>query len=328
MIWTSYAGVEVVEVDSQVKCRHPRWGYDPMRLATLKGASLLLLVDETLLVVCDECGYNGLTGSDPYVKPEGEYRSIIKQADSLLSHINGTHHSGKVSRRATMYTEGQIKVAVKTWLKWRGAGVKNWTQSACDELEKRGFKPLYAEHWTPVQLGSLVRGYMKKSEFKNLKAAPMVDEPEQESLVAMVRDAVAREGRRGTHVADNVRITQQRVPHKHTPIDFEKIIADAEATKGVRQKEEVSVSGTDHISEATSNPILNFVDSGVESTPTKTLVIEQSASSFTPAPRQPEVVVVPKVESEYEHVLELDGTPLFKYKGVLMAGKPVKGIEV
>lgn len=321
-VWSSYQGVEVADIQPDVPVRHPRWGYD--KPARLSGASLLMLADGILLVVCNECGYNGLTGSDPYVKPEGDHKSIIKQADSLLSHINGKHHPSKADRRTSRYTDDQIKVAIKIWLKWRNTRVKNWTQAACDEIGRLGFKPSYAEQWSPDQLGSLVRSYMNRPEFKNVRPAPMNDS-DRDAIAAMVRDAAAREGNQNS-VAANARITQTRP--RGTRIDYDQIVKDSEAVKNERQNEEATVATH------APTPTLNFVSTngGSEPTPTRVLVMtepEPEPGSEPVVPDQRRAVVLPPVGAgNYEHLLDLDGTPVFRYKGVLMAGKPVKGIEV
>lgn len=325
-IWTAYQGVEVLESDSKVKCRHPKFGYDPKRLATLAGASLLALADGTFLVVCDECGFNGLTGREPYVKPEGDYLPIIKQADSLLAHINGMHHPNKEGRVSTRYTNEQIKVAIKVWLKWRATGILNWTTSACEELESLGFKPYASSAWNAGQLGSLVRRYIKRPEFKNLKAGPM-DEEDKAALEAMLREAQAREGRGGTHLADNVRITSKgnksQTRSEHRPVNFDEIIAASDA-KEARQEEEPTLPDT-------PTPVLSFSPSGgADQTPVKALQVDATpltvpAQRFAPAA----VATVVEVESDFKLVSDLgNGMIVFTYKGTLMGGKSVKGVEI
>lgn len=347
---TSYQGIEVVEVDHEVKCRHPKFGYDPKRLATLTGASLLLLADETFLVVCDNCSYNGLTGHGSYEKPTGAYKSIIKQADSLLAHINAMHHPGgsrkekfaakaaakaaevpiAVERRkdtTSRYTEAEIEAIIRIWLKWRGSGEKMWTKKACDEVTRHGFQTQFGGPWHPDQLGSLVHNHMKKPRFLNLAPAPF----DGDGLAEMVRESAAREGRTGTHLADNVRITERKGRYKHTPVDFAGII---EASEAAKQQEVETVPGAD--------PVLNFVGAGghaLEPAPTMTLEVDavapvSPAPTTVPAPRPVAPTAIPEPQvgrgglGDYEHVLDLDGMPVFRYKGKLMAGKPVKGLTV
>lgn len=327
-VYTAYQGVEVVDTQHEVPCRHPRWGYDPSRLATLKGASLLMLADGILLVVCDECGYNGLTAGEPYVKPEGDYKPIINQADSLLAHINGMHHPNKPNRNLTLYTDAEIRVAIKIWLKWKGTGIKNWTQEACSELERRGFKPHTTEHWNPGQLGGLVRDYLKKEPFKNIKAGPM-DADDKATLEAMVQKAAeAASGRTGTHVADNVRITQRGTPKQsrseHKPVDFAGIIAASEAAKQKQERPEEE--------EPVPNPKLTFASQ----TPVKAAIVVDTSDDIDemvepdhePATRSTAVREI-VVESPFKHVADLpDGSPMFTYNGTLMVGKAVKDVSI
>lgn len=315
MPWTSYAGIEVI--DSQVSpVRHPRWGYE--RPVSLKGGSLLMLADETLLVVCDTCGYNGLTANAPYVKPEGEYKPIMNQADSVQAHMSGTHLLK--APRHPMYTDDQIKVAIKVFLKWRGSRIKNWTLSAANELESMGFKPYRGEHWTPGSLGSLARHYMLQPKFKNIKAATM-SEAEQKALAEMVREAAASSN---GDLAQTARITEsKKTTHKHTPIDFEKIISQRGAPEVEQDdKQETNVP-------VANNPTLNFVGRG-EPASTKTMTIEPEQRQPRPAPTyvNPAPAPMEAVSLGYEHIVELpDGVPMFKYKGILMAGRPIKGVE-
>lgn len=313
--WTSYQGIEVIESHA-APARHPRWGYE--NLVALKGGTLLLLSDGTTLVVCDSCEYNGLTGYEPYVKPEGELKEIVKQSDSVLSHVNGKH---RANRRTSLYTDDQIKVAIKIWLKWRGSNVKNWTKSACDELERRGFQPLRGEHWTPGQLGSLVRTYMKNQKFKNIKAAPM-SEAEQGAFALYARVGRGSSSRDSAAHEEGKNEVARKLPRQHTRVDFKKIIADSEAARAARLKneEEVEVPTGD-----SPNPTLNIVVPRGPAAPTKALVIDE-APVVVPS-SSPSLTVVP--QSDYEHVVELpNGDPMFKYKGGLMVGKPVKGVEV
>jgi hypothetical protein len=339
-VWTAYQGVEVVESDPIVKYRHPRLGadQDPARLASLEGATLLLLADDIFLVVCNEdgCGFNGITGKEQYVKPEGEQRPIVEQASSLFSHINGAHRSKGPRKsptkpvvaieRSSRYNSAVIKVAIKIWLKWKATGIREWTQSACDELERLGFTPSFAEKWNPDQLGSLVRQYMKRDQYKNIKAAPM-DNADREAIAAMIRETVAREGKGGNHVADNVRITVRKPPHTHTPVDFAQIIASGKGAAPMGQQEE----DTNVITGDGPNPTLSFVGSGADQLPIKTMVIDKELPKkpiasvlVTPTPSPVEVA-----KSNFQFIVELeDGTPMFKYKDELMVGKKVMGVEI
>jgi hypothetical protein len=292
---------------------------------------LLALADGIFLVVCDECSYNGITGNEPYVKPEGEQKSIIKQADSLLAHINGMHHPKKADRRSSKYDDDLIKVAIKIWLKWKATRILGWTQSACDELERLGFKPYQSERWGAGQLGALVREQIKKDRFKNIKAGPM-DDADREAIAALIRETVAREGNGGNHVADNVRITVRKPPHTHTPVDFAKIIASGKGAAPVGQQEE----DTNVITGDGPNPTLSFVGSGADQLSIKTMVIDKephekpiARETRKPAP----VLVAPSpvevAKSNFQFIVELeDGTPMFKYKDELMVGKKVKGVEI
>lgn len=364
--WTAYAGIEVLDVDHQVKCRHPLHGYKPDKLAILGGASLLALADDVLLVVCDECGYNGITGHEPYVTPEGAtegtYKPIIKQADSVLAHINGKHLRGvKAARRlardlvkdqpvspamvpvpesekTSRYSDAEIAVCIKIWLKWKGTGVSHWPQHACDELTARGFTTQFGGTWNSDQLGSLVHNHIKKEKFRNLKAAALTEE--EQNLADVVRASQAREARSngGNHLADNVRITTKTpkgAPRQtfaeHRPVDFAAI---TDAAKLARQEVETPVT-------TNAKPTLSFsgTSDNVEPIPTKTLMVEPAlvekaprpapapsvTTVVTPAPALPPVAV----PSDFVLVQELDdGTLIFTYQGKLMGGKPVTGFQI
>lgn len=305
---TSYAGIEVITVQP-AKVRHPRWGYD--HPGKLQGATSVLLSDGTLVVVCNECVYNGLTGYEPYAKPEGEVKDELHQSDSVMAHINGMHHPNKATRRTSFYDDERLRVAIKIWLKWKHTNIRNWTQKACEDLDKMGVKPFRGDNWHTGQLGSLVREQIRKSKFKNLKAAPLTEE-DQAYLATLVRESAAREDAAGpTVVASNARITEKK-PHEHKPVDFVKIIEEQEAAK---QQEEVVVPAGD--------PVLTFADAEPEEV---ALVVEVPK----PSPRRDTPRPVPAQSSNgFVHIADLpDGTPLFTYKGVLMVGKAVKGVEV
>lgn len=298
--WKMYQGIEIVELDHKVKSRHPRWGYDPETLATLKDATLVVLADGTRLVICDDCGFNGLTGHKPYVKPEGEYKSIMKQADSMIAHKSGTHWAKKP--RGSMYTTEDIAVAIKIWLKWKGTGFKAWGQAACDELERRGFRPYHSENWNPGQLSSLVRQYSDKPEFRNLTAAPM--SREDNNLVGMVQEAVARESK-GSNVAANARVTER----KPTPADVK--------NKKAKKDEVKDVAGHEV-------PTLR-ISGGEGDKPAETVKLEPSSVVLPPV-AAPALAVE---KSDYKHITELpNGDPMFDYKGRLMVGKEIKGVEI
>lgn len=312
-----------MESDSNVKVRHPRWGYDPKTLATLKESSLLALVDGTFLVVCDEpeCGFNGITGFEPYVKPEGEYKPIIKQADSVLSHRNATHD--RKAGRKPIYSDDVIKVVIKTYLKWKSTRIRGWSESAAQELEAMGFKPAHGEHWSGSIVVSLANRYQKEERFRNIKAGPM-DDDDKEVLAKMVRDAAAASGGRNT-LGNTARITEK---HKHTPVDFAAIIAAKGDVSTVpvqdEPKEEAAVT-------APRTPTLTFAANSAEPTPVTTIKVDPkvavSKEAWVDYPPHLRDVVLPP--SDYTHVVDLpDGTPMFMYKGVLMAGKPVKGVSV
>lgn len=294
MALTAYQGVEVIATEV-VPVRHPRWGYE--KLTVLKDASLLLLADETALVVCNECQYNGITGRQPYKMPEGKYLSIIKQADAVMSHLAGTHW--RSTPRGSMYTDNQIKVMIKVWLKWSTTGVKNWGQSACSELDRLGFKPFRMDTWNPSALGGLVRIYRKLDRFKNIKAGP-VSQEDREDLAKMVREVAAREGAGKASVASTARITEARPQ-----------TAERQEENGVSPKLSFTVPG----------------EGATEPTPTRTIQMPpEKVGKSIPAMVMPPVELV---TSDYEFIVELeDGTPMFRYKGVLMVGKKVKNIEI
>lgn len=321
--WTTYQGVEVLDSDDKVEYQHPRWG----RLGkTLTGATLLALADGAYVVVCNECGYNGLTGRKPYVKPEeGEQKPIINQADSLFAHINGIHNPNKTDRSgpprpkkvvSPRYTDAQIKVAIKIWLKWRATRISNWSQSACDELENLGFKPNFAEKWNPDQLGKLVRTHMGRDLFKNIKAGALSD-ADQEALAEMVRDAAerAQESGRPT-VARSARITTRvrKVPSRTvSPAPWTE---DDEVSETIQKKEEAVA--------ATEGPKLSFSGRGGDQSSTMKLTMNADGSSETKVEDQ--AAPPEKEENLYTHVTEQDGCPVFVYgkRKVLMVGKPVR----
>ncbi|HEY6020504.1 MAG TPA: hypothetical protein VIY48_11555 [Candidatus Paceibacterota bacterium] len=316
-VWTSYQGVEVVESDPKVPCRHPRWGYD--KLATLSGATLLGLADDVFVVVCNDCSYNGLTGNEPYVKPEGEYLPIIKQADRVMSHRNGTHNLR--SPRSPLYSEEMIKVVIKVFLKWKNIKVKNWAEAAAAELNSLGFKPYRGDAWSGSTVSHLANSYLKKDKYKNVKAAPL-DEREREFLASMVHEAAERESARTGRpvVANSVRITEAKKSQTRTPVDFDQIIANQQAAKLQKEKDETEVI-TDK-----PTPTLSFAGKNSDSLPTRKLDVRAAAPVSRPAAQVS--VAVANVNQDIEFIIELpDGTPMFKYKGTLMAGKTVKGIE-
>jgi len=298
--------------------RHPRWGYDnPVKL---DGATSLLLSDGTTVVVCNSCDYNGLTGYEPYAKPEGEIKDEIHQSDSVLAHINGKHHPNKANRRTSFYDDERLRVAIKIWLKWRNTNTKNWTKKACEELDRMGIKPFRGDNWNVGQLGGLVRDQIRKPKFKNLKAAHLTEE-DQAYLASLVRESAREAAAAGpTTVASNARITEKK-PHEHKPVDFVKIIEEQEAAK---QQEEVVVPAGD--------PVLTFAD--LDAPAPKVVEDEKPVPSQTerlaPPPRRDTPRPVPALSGNgFVHVADLpDGTPLFTYKGQLMVGKPVKGVEV
>jgi hypothetical protein len=334
-VWTEYQGVEVKDSDPKVPCRPPNGGYDAKKLGTLVDSTLLGLADGTFLVVCNDCGFNGLTGNEPYVRPEGEYKDIVHQADSVRAHKSSTHW--RKAGRPQIYTEGQIKVVIKTWLKWKATRTRKWAQFAVDELDSLGFKPALSERWTAGALGTLVRKYMQKDPYKNIKAAAM-DDNDREALAEMVREAAAyAAATRKTAVGANVRITTDKKPaHQHTPIDFKQIIEDKKTAQESEQQEDAEVATTKD-NGATPAPTLNFVGSGgvMDPTPVRSMVVEETLLGKTmPAPavtrsRAPHAVVAVPVDSPFELIIELPGgEPMFKYDGKLMVGKVVKGVDI
>lgn len=347
-VWTAYQGFEVLDVDHKVKCRHPLHGYKPDKLAILKGGSLLALSDGVLLVVCDECGYNGITGNEKYETPagvdDGTYKPIIRQADSVLAHINRKHLRGAATARklarqlaknpvspaagptpekTSRYSDAEIAVCIKIWLKWKGTGISHWPQHACDELTARGFKTQFGGTWNSDQLGSLVHNHIKKEKFRNLKAAALTEE--ELSLPEMVRSAQASAARAngGSHVADNVRVTVRGSKARPSTTTSE--------TAHEERQEDTSVASNS----STAKPTLNFSGSG-EPAPTRTLVVEPGLVKSSPAVTAPvptqapaaAPVVVP-VPSDFVLVQDLeDGTIIFTYQGKLMGGKPVTGFQI
>lgn len=318
-----YAGVEVV--DSQpAPVRHPRWGRE--RPTVLKGAQLLLLADETALVVCGEegCNYNGITGSDPYATPVDGVKPIMDQADSVLAHKSGKHWLK--APRGSMYSDQKIMVAIKIYLKWKATHLRNWSQFAVNELDALGFTPYRSDRWTTGALSALVNTQMKKPQFKNIKAAPL-SEADQEVLSKMVLEAAGREaalsGSKST-LAATARITPAK---KREPIDSNKIIADVRPNK-----EEADVPAASAPVPA-STPKISFASLSAE---TKTVNAARNVSfpdeSYVKVASQPgSLVSLPPVEfidNGFKYIADLpDGTPLFTYHGVLMAGKEVKGIQ-
>jgi len=364
MVWTSYQGVEVVDSESGVKYRHPRLKADSNKLTALEGASLLALADGTLLVVCDfeGCGYNGITGTQPYVKPEGEPRGIVEQAGSLFSHINWKHLSTRFDASVVArsvkpkpapklnpeahhhkYTDAQIKVAIKIWLKWKATDVFRWGQAACDELERLGFVPSISDKWNPDQLGSLVRWHTKKDKFKNIKAGPM-DEADQAALEEMVKQSAERAAAssKKSSVANTARIT----PHKHTPINWEALAAERRSqavvasvlAAGQEQEPAQEEEQPQVPAPSSSRPTLTFGGPITDTAPDVINVVdtdkaqERFAEAVSKAQSsKPQLLQkAPPVEvtyTDYQHIADLPtGEPVFVYKGALMVGKAVKEV--
>ena len=339
-VWTEYQGIKVVDCDSNVPCRHPRWGYDPKRLAKLKGACLLALADDTWIVVCNDCGYNGLTGNDPYVTPTGEYKSIMSQSDSVLAHKSGTHWLR--APRPSMYTDAQIKVVIKVYLKWKASGIRNYTQAAATELNKLGFMPFHSKQWTTGSIGHLVRDYASKDKFRNIKAGPMTEE-DLDTLAEMVRSSQAQvsqsalSARHRRSVATEVRITEARkIAGRRTPIDYDQIIAEQQAEKAALAASEPEPA--QEVEVPTNNPTLTF-SKVAEPMPTKTLNMEENPNFVSLAPVIPaqtprtQVLVAPAPEEAksgglIQFVADVDGMPLFRYNGELMVGKKVKNFVI
>lgn len=330
-VWTSYQGVEVKD-SGTVKCRHAKHGYDPDKMYVLEGASLLALADDTWLVVCDRCSFNGITGRAPYTKPEGKYPDIVKQADSLLAHINGMHHPSREGRVSSRYTNQEIAAAIKIFLKWKSTRMLNWTTAACNDLTDLGFKPYTSKEWTPTQLSSLVRHYQKRPEFMNLKAAPMSEE--DKALAKIIREAQASaKSRRGTRLADSVRITakgntkQTWAERQEQAAEFAAAIQASEAAKVARQEEAEVPAGDNKPSPTT----LTFVRTGGLAAEPEPTIRSGSWTVPTPRPEKPLPVVevttlpLPAAESDFKLVSEgEDGLIVFMYKGKLYGGKPAK----
>ena len=321
MTWKTYQGIEVIE-SQPAPVRHPRHGYK--HPTVLKGGSLLLLADETPLVVCDTegCGYNGITGEKPYVKPSGDdaTKTILKQADTVRAHINGMHHPNKPNRRTSFYEDEKLRVIIKIWLKWKHTNIRNWTHKACEELDQMGFKPFRGDSWTAGQLGSLTREQIRKPKFKNLRAAALTDN--DKAYLA----SLAPQGTTGHHVSNGAD------DHVHVPVDFVKIIEEQEAAKSAQQEEDVAVPA--------GEPVLTFA-AGREETPARTLTLkeideinqdEEPEKPVKPSPRKAASnlqVDQPQSSNGFVYVAALpDGSPLFTYKGKLMVGKLIKDVQV
>lgn len=316
--YTEYQGVAVADIQSEVKYRHPKWGYDEDKMPTMDKASLLLLADSTLIVVCDEdgCGFNGLTGRAPYVKPQGEYKTVLSKADSVLAHKSSMHW--RTPGRPPIYTEEDIKAVIKIWLKWKSTKIRGWGKAAAADMNRIGMKPAHAASWTSSSMGSIVRNNIHRDEFKNLRAAPMSDD--DRILARMIRNATDQGGG-PTTVANNARVTERK---RGTPIDLAAIIASKETPTPLQpQKEEQPVT--------TAKPTLSFASLDRETAP-PAFVIESVAvpAATVPAPAQQQTVpLVSSSDSSYQHLAVMpDGSPVFVYNGSLMVGKIVKGIQV
>lgn len=301
MDYKEYQGVPVVTSDSRVKYLHPRYGDDPKRMPTLRGATLLLLEDGTFVVVCDEegCGFNGITGRKPYVKPEGSYRSITEQASSVNSHKTGTHRLKPKRGRKPFYTEPAIRVIIKVWLNWKNSQRIGWAALAAAELDKMGIVPANGVRWTTSALAHVVRKYSNLPKYKNIKAGPMTEE-DHKAVIGMI---VARSTGGDSSVASNVRITStNKSSDTHPPVDSAAMIA--------AKKER------DEMASAVTTPTLTFSGPKAEPEP------------ITISPTREAPVAAPQASS-FQLVGNLpDGTVLFTYDNTLMAGKPVKSIEV
>lgn len=321
-MWDEYQGVKVEICQDTVKARHPRHGYDQKKMWDLEQASLLLLADETYLVVCD-CGYNGLTGKKPYVKPEGPYKDITKQVDSVMAHKSATHWV-KVTR-GSLYSDAEIKTVISIYLKWKQIGGEDWNQRALDEIDLSGIKSRSGGKVTPSAVRNVLSRYRHQDKFRNVGPAPVLAEA-RATLDEQIREAAAKatRGSRFRHsVATEARITQTK---RRTAIDFDKIVQQHEADKAFRERL-APEKAPELIQETTEVPTLNFGSPIESAAPLQKLVrqtvVPVDAPVVVPAPRTPEVVFE---KSDFELVAEIEeGVPLFRYKGgPLMIGKKAK----
>lgn len=326
LMWNEYQGVKVEICQETVRARHPRHGYDQKKMWDLEQASLLLLADETYLVVCD-CGYNGLTGKKPYVKPEGPYKDITKQVDSVMAHKSATHWV-KIAR-GSLYSDAEIKTVISIYLKWKQIGGEDWNQRALDEIDLFGIKSRSGGKVTPSAVRNVLSRYRHQDKFRNVGPAPVsvearatLDQQIQEAAAKAVRDARFRHS-----VATEARITQtKRGIKRRTPIDFDKIVQQHEADKAFRER--LAPEKAPELTQETTVPSTLSFGSPIESAAPVQKLVRQTVVPvdkpvIVPTPRVPEVVFE---KSDFELVAEIEeGVPLFRYKGgPLMVGKKAK----
>lgn len=300
--WKSYQGVEVITAQAGrgiVPRRHPRWGWNSK--LDFDNVTLLLLSDDTQLVICDLCNFNGITGYDPYVKPEEE-KTIKDQSNTLLSHFSGKHWVK--NPRGPLYTDDQIRDVIKIWRKWHKSGVKNWSKLVIDELDRLGIKPHRGDEWTKGAASALVRTYGVTKKFKSVRAAALTD-ADRELIKKLAGLAVAEE-------------EEIELPADGSGNPTVTIGAGGGGAPGATFTMAIGGGGT-----------AGGVSKGHQ-VPTVTSVVVPVPEALAEAPSEAS-------ESLYVHLGELeDGTPLFKYlrkknghkTWIMMAGKRVKGIEV
>lgn len=297
--WKSYQGVDVIEAQKGVLKRHPRWGWDTP--VEFQNVTLLLLADDTELVICDLCTFNGITGYEPYAKPETE-KTLKEQSNKLLSHFSGKHWVKKP--RGSYYTDDQIRTVIKIWLKWRSTKISNWTQRAIDELNGMGIKPYRGDTWTRGAVSSLAKVYAKNKKFKNVKAASLT-EADKELIRKLARGAASE-------------------PEKENEVP----VGEGNPTLSFGAGGGGGLPGMTIAVGAGGGQGKNTSGGHQVATPV-----------MVPGVEAPEPAPVPAEASEvlYKHLGELeDGTPIFQYlrkknghrTWIMMAGKRIKGIEI
>jgi hypothetical protein len=232
-----YQGLHIIETEIGLPCRHPKLGAGK---AVLKGAGLLLLEDGSDVVVCFDCGYNGITRDQPYgMRDRSVTRTLLQQADTVQTHRSATHN--RTVPWHPLYNDDQIKKVIRVYLKWlavyKATRIRNWGALAAEELNQAGVKPFRATAWTSSTVGNLAREHLDKPQFKNLRPLAITDE----QVEYLRRNAPAG--------ADFLKVERIGRPYKHDPVNFDEIIERTNAVKAERlsgpgdtdQKEEVLV---------------------------------------------------------------------------------------
>ncbi len=334
-IWSAstYQGIAVFAVEPAT-CRHPRYG--DSRPVTLKGASLLLLADGVEVVVCNKCGYNVFTGTEPYVKPEGAIPAPQQQANRVTSHMSTTHLRKQPAR--PLYTDAQIKVIIKVYLKWLAIGkatkLRNFAESAADELNKLHFKPYRAESWNGASVSSAAHSHMGKPQFKGVVAAPLTSDDLRALGVVPDVDSTAP-------VRETRPSKRSEKSFRRTPIDYDPIIAEAAAAKAAREP----LEDEEPMAKPRRDPV--FTREDIETPAERVMSVAPrmpgdkviGGAANAPAVANPVVWEQPSrlllglpevevVQPDFQLITEQDGEPVFLYKGKLMVGKTVKSFSV